>query len=174
MHICEQWWLHYTSQWGSRHRRVNVCTVWSSHSKWLSEYNNESASNFALSLNIPLRKLFGWFKRLQLWASSEWQLHHDNTPTHASHLMQSFLAKHQITQATQSLYSPDLAPCDFWLFPKLKSLLKRKIFQTIDEIQENTMGHLMEIGRTVWGPKGPTLKGTEASLSYAQCFLYLQ
>ena len=31
----------------------------------------------------------------------------------------------------------------------------------------------MVIGRTVWGPKVPTLKGTEASLSYVQCFLYL-
>ena len=28
-------------------------------------------------------------------------------------------------------------------------------------------------GRTVWGPKVPTLKGTEVSLSYVQCFLYL-
>ena len=28
--------------------------------------------------------------------------------------------------------------------------------------------------RTVWGPKVPTLKGTETSLSYVQCFLDLQ
>ena len=70
-------------------------------------------------------------------------------------------------------YSPDLAPCNFWLFPKLKSLLKGKKFQTIDEIQENTMGQLMVIGISVWGPKVPTLKGTEVSLSYIQCFLYL-
>ena len=70
-------------------------------------------------------------------------------------------------------YSPDLDSCDFWLFPKLKSPLKGKRFQTIDEIQQNTRGKLMEIGRIVWGPKAPTLKGTEASLSYAQCFLYL-
>ena len=27
--------------------------------------------------------------------------------------------------------------------------------------------------RTVWDPKVPTLKGTEVSLSYGQCFLYL-
>ena len=33
-------------------------------------------------------------------------------------------------------YSPDLVPCDFWLFPKLKSPLKEKIFQNINEIQE--------------------------------------
>ena len=70
-------------------------------------------------------------------------------------------------------YSPDLVPCDFWLFPKLKSPLNRKRFQTISEIQENIVGQLMPIGRTVWGPKVPTLKGTEVSLSYVQCFSYL-
>ena len=42
-------------------------------------------------------------------------------------------------------YGPDLVPCDFWLFPKLKSPLKGKRFQTIDEIQENTMGQLVVI-----------------------------
>ena len=39
----------------------------------------------------------------------------------------------------------DLAPCDFWLFPKLKSPLKGKRFQTVDEIQKNTTGQLMVI-----------------------------
>ena len=39
-------------------------------------------------------------------------------------------------------------------------------------IQKNMTGQLMAIGRTVWGPKVPTLKGTEASLSYVPCFLY--
>ena len=58
-------------------------------------------------------------------------------------------------------------------FLKLKSPLKGNRFQTISEIQENMTGQLMVIGRTVWGPKVPTLKGTEASLSYVQCFFYL-
>ena len=31
-----------------------------------------------------------------------------------------------------------------------------------------------DTGRTVWGPKVPTLKGTEASLSYVWSFLYLE
>ena len=70
-------------------------------------------------------------------------------------------------------YSPDRAPCDFWLLPKLKPPLKGKRFQTVDHIQENTTGQLMAIGRTVWGPKVPTLKGTAASLSCVPCFLYL-
>ena len=35
-----------------------------------------------------------------------------------------FLAKHHITQVCQLSYSPHLAPCDLWLFQKLKSPLK--------------------------------------------------
>ena len=89
------------------------------------------------------------------------------------HLMQSVLVKNQTTQVTQPPYRPDLVPCNFWLFPKLKSPLQGKRFQAIDELQENTKGQMTVIGRTVWGPKGPTLKGTETSLSSVQCFLYL-
>ena len=103
----------------------------------------------AWSLNIPLRKQFGWFRRLQLWATSDWQLHDENMPTHASRVEESFLSKHQITLVTRPTYSPDLAPCNFWSFPKLKSPLKRKRFQTVDETLRNTMGQLMAIGRTV-------------------------
>ena len=40
---------------------------------------------------------------------------------------------------------PHLAPCDIWLFSKVKSPLKGKRFQTVDAIRENTMGHLMAI-----------------------------
>ena len=109
-----------------------------------------SASDFALSSNIPLWTPFAQFRGPQLWATGDWQLHDDNLPTHASCLLQSFLGKHQITQVAQPPYSPDLVPRDFWLFPKLKSPLKGKRFQTVDdEIQENTTGQLMATGRTV-------------------------
>ena len=126
-----------------------------------------------LSLNFPLQKLFRWFRRLQLWATGDWQPPHDNTPSHSLLLVQSFSVQHQITQMTPFPYSLDLVPCNFRLFLKLKSPLNGKRFQTINKIQENKMGQLTVIGRTVWGPKVPTLKETEASLSYVQCFLYL-
>ena len=139
----------------------------------VTDYSNGSASKFALSLNIPPWKLIRWFGRPQLWATSDWQLHHDNVPTHASHLVQSFLAKTSNHPGDQPPYSTDLVPCDFWLFPKLKSPLKGKRFQIISEIQENTTRQLMMIGKTMWGPKVPTLKETEASLSCVQRLLYL-
>ena len=99
------------------------------------------------------------------WASRAMSLHQILRSCSMSRAVSS--VKHHITQVTQPPYSPDLAPCNYWLSPKLKSLLKGKRFQTILEIQENMMG-----GRTVWGPKVPPLMETGASLSYAQCFLY--
>jgi transposase len=56
------------------------------------------------------------------------QLHHDNAPAHSTALVQAFLANYHITQVCQPPYSPDLAPSDFWLFPKLKSPLKGRRF----------------------------------------------
>ena len=84
-----------------------------------------------------------------------------------------FSAKHQITQLIQPPYSQIWHPETFSFFPRLKSPLKRKRFQAIDEIQENVTGQLMVIGRTVWDPKASILKGTEVLLSCVQCFLYL-
>jgi hypothetical protein len=37
-----------------------------------------------------------------------------------------------------SRYSTDLAPCDFYLFPKLKSALKGTHFQSVDEVKSKT------------------------------------
>ena len=62
---------------GGRHHWVSMCTVSLLHSKWLSKYSKESAWNFALNLNIPPWKLLRWFRRLQLWATGDWQLHHE-------------------------------------------------------------------------------------------------
>lgn len=61
-------------------------------------------------------------------------LHHYNAPAHSSLLIRQFLAKNQTPVFPQPPYSPDLAPCDFFLFPKLKSMLKGRRFQTIDDI----------------------------------------
>ena len=75
------------------------------------------------------------------WASRAMSLHQILRSCSMSRAVSS--VKHHITQVTQPPYSPDLAPCNYWLFPKLKSLLKEKRFQTINEIQENTMGQLL-------------------------------
>jgi hypothetical protein len=60
-------------------------------------------------------------------------LHHINAPADSAHTVQQFLAKYDITVVSQPSYSPDLAPCDFFLFPKIKMALKGKHFQDVNE-----------------------------------------
>jgi hypothetical protein len=52
---------------------------------------------------------------------------------------------HGIPVVQQPPYSPDMAPCDFWLFPKLKTVLNGKRFVDIDAIQKNATGTLHTI-----------------------------
>ena len=79
-----------------------------------------------LSLNILPQKLFRWFTRLKLWATGDWQLHHDNAPTHPSHLLQSFLAKHQICSVTQAPLKPRFGTLKLLAFPKTKITFERQ------------------------------------------------
>jgi len=81
-------------------------------------------------------------KRPDLWAAKTWQLHHDNAPAHSSHLSQGFLAKHNIPLIRQAPYSPDIAPWDFWLFPKLKMRLKGTRFESREDIMRNATAQL--------------------------------
>jgi len=67
-------------------------------------------------------------KRPQLWASGDWQLHHDNAPAQSSALLQAFFGKTR--QVFQPPYIPNLAPCNFWLFPKLQLPLKVRRFMS--------------------------------------------
>ncbi|PNF28929.1 hypothetical protein B7P43_G18064 [Cryptotermes secundus] len=52
--------------------------------------------------------------------------------------LEGFLAKHGIPQVRQAPYSPDMAPCDFWLFPRLKTPLKGSRFDNRKDIQNAT------------------------------------
>jgi len=60
-------------------------------------------------------------------------------------LICEFLTKHEATVVPQPPYSPDLAPADLFLFPKLKSSLKGRRFQTVEEIEENSVRDLRAI-----------------------------
>ena len=56
-------------------------------------------------------------------------------PAHTSLLVRDFLAKNNTLMMPQPPYSPDLPPCDFFLFPKLKRPMKGRRNATIDEIK---------------------------------------
>ena len=42
-------------------------------------------------------------------------------------------------------YSPDMSPCDFWMFPRLKEKLRGRRFEDVEEMREGCdrgPGHL--------------------------------
>jgi hypothetical protein len=63
-------------------------------------------------------------RRPKLWREMTWVLHHDNAPIHTSVLTHQFLAKYKMAVIPHPPHSLDIAPCDFFLFPKMKLTLK--------------------------------------------------
>jgi hypothetical protein len=49
--------------------------------------------------------------------------------------VREFLAQHNITTLPHPLYSPDLSPCDFFLFPKRKTHPTGHHFGTVENVQ---------------------------------------
>ncbi|KAL4154057.1 hypothetical protein QTP88_001890 [Uroleucon formosanum] len=74
-------------------------------------------------------------KRPELWENDSWILHQDNAPAHSALSVKRFLAKNRTPVLQHPPYSPDLAPCDFWLFPKLKSALKGTHFESVEAVK---------------------------------------
>ena len=56
-----------------------------------------------------------------------------------------FLATKKITVLEHPAYSQDLAPTDFFLFPKIKEILKGRQFDDTDDIRSNTTAALKAI-----------------------------
>ena len=81
-----------------------------------------------------LREFRKRFRRMRpaLFKSGQWRFHQDNAPVHNSILVTDYLTKMGIKTVPLPPYSPDLAPCDFWLFPKLRS----SRYETIEEMKE--------------------------------------
>ena len=88
-----------------------------------------------------LREKVRW-KRPELFANNSWILHHDNATAHTALSVREFLATKQITVLEHAASSPDIAPSDFFLFPKIKELSKVSHF---DDIRSNTTAALKGI-----------------------------
>lgn len=60
-------------------------------------------------------------------------------------ILREFFAKNSTHVAPQSPYSPDLAQCDFWLFPELKRPLRVNRFESHEEIERESARALKAI-----------------------------
>ena len=74
-------------------------------------------------------------KRPEICRFGDWFLHHDKSPAHTA------LASLDWTVVPNQPYSPDLVPCDFFLFPTMKRILKGKRISTVEEVKTASKGH---------------------------------
>ena len=91
-------------------------------------------------------------KRPALFKSCQWHFHQDNAPVHNSILVTDYLTKMSIKTVPQPPYSPDLASCHFWLFPKLRGCryvrieMKEAVTKVIDTLtQEDVHGAFQKL-----------------------------
>jgi histone-lysine N-methyltransferase SETMAR len=75
-------------------------------------------------------------ERPELWPAKR-ILHHDSALEHDALRFREFLAKKPIAKMNHRPYSSNLAPCDFWRFPKLKNALKGRRFADIPDFHRN-------------------------------------
>ncbi len=80
-------------------------------------------------------------KRPELWEQNEegdrkFLLHHDNAPAHTATQTLAKLGRWGIQMVAHPPYSPDLAPSDFALFPKLKSMMRGKRFDSVRQMED--------------------------------------
>ena len=92
-----------------------------------------------LAKRLGLGLLCWGFKRVQeeiprpaLFKSGQWHFQQDKTPVHNSILVTDYLIKMGIKTVPHPPFCPDLAPCDFWLFPKPRGYR----YETIKEMKE--------------------------------------
>ena len=113
------------------------------HHEFVPEGQTVTGS-FYLSVLERLRKRI---RRVQpkYSAPGSWFLLHDNAPVHQAVAVQEFLARKQVCVLHHPPYSPDLSPCDYFLFPKQKLPLKGRLFEDVQDIQAAVTSSLQVI-----------------------------
>ena len=113
------WWSLFFFFWQHWHDLYALSSYWTVNKEYYVEVLRVFSKRFLK-------------KRPALFKSGQWHFHLDNAPVHDSILVTDYLTKMGIKTVAHPPYSPDLAPCDFCLFPKLRGCR----YETIEEMKE--------------------------------------
>ena len=122
------------------------------------------AEGYYVEVLREFRKRFGR-KRPALLKSGQWHFQQYNAPVHNCVLVTAYLTKMGMETLPLPLFCPDLTPCDFWLFPKLKEKLRGCLYETIEEMKEAVTKVIDMLTREdSVGPSRSCLNGTTSAL----------
>lgn len=71
-------------------------------------------------------------KHPQLWKDHNWLLVDDNAPVHTADDTEEFRRQVRMSRGPHPPYSPDLVPCDFFLFPRMKAHLRGTRYDSLE------------------------------------------
>ena len=101
--------------------------------------------------DVVLKKLKKYYqKRCPATGFKHVRLLHDNAPAHTSAIVTAFLKKEKVTVLPHPPYSPDLAPCDFFLFPKLKAFLAGQKYQSRQALGSAIHQYLITVPKSAY------------------------
>ena len=101
--------------------------------------------------DVVLAKLKKYYqKRRPATGFKHVRLLHDNAPAHTSALVTQFLKQEKVTVLPHPPYSPDLAPCDFFLFPKLKKFLSGRRYRSRQALGSAVFQYLSTIPKSAY------------------------
>lgn len=75
-------------------------------------------------------------KRPQLWKDHNWVLLDNNAPAHTADDTEIFRRQVKMKRGPHPAYSPDLTPCDFFLFPRLKTHLRGTRYTSLNTLKD--------------------------------------
>ena len=90
-----------------------------------------------------------WYQRRPKAGLRGLFLHHDNASTHTAATMVGFLNESEV-HLSYPLYSPDLSPCDFFLFPEVKKQMKGTQFESADDACGALARAVEDIPKSTW------------------------
>ena len=101
--------------------------------------------------DVVLKKLKKYYQKLHpATGFKHVRLLHDNAPAHTSAIVTAFLKKEKVTVLPHPPYSPDLAPCDFFLFPKLKAFLAGRKYQSQQALGSAIHQYLITVPKSAY------------------------
>ena len=75
---------------------------------------------------------------------------HDNASAHTANATVDFLQANSVRPLTHPPYSPDLAPCDFFLFPTVKKNLRGERFASPEDAVRVYEDEIAALSQTDW------------------------
>ncbi len=86
-------------------------------------------------------------KRLKIWKERSFLIHHDNASPHTADETVNVMQRWGMRTLAHPPYSPDLAPCNFSFFPKLKSELRGRRFTNVTQLQKEARQILFKMDK---------------------------